>query len=106
MPDQIQISAKNLGILALDYCPRCFWLKLKLNFRMPYQIFPGIFSSIDSYTKKITWNYFEKNKKLPPWFSKFGEFLRPVPVPGWSKFYLIDEETNIKANNPFSDCRI
>ncbi len=97
MPDQIQISAKNLGILALqDYCPRCFWLKLKLQFKMPYQIFPGIFSSIDSYSKKITWNYYEKHKKLPPWFSEFGEFSKPIPVPGWSQFYLIDEETNIK----------
>ena len=97
MPDQIQISAKNLGILALkDYCPRCFWLNLKLKFKMPFQIFPGIFSSIDSYTKKITWNYYEKYKRLPDWFSEFGEFSRPIPVPGWSKFYLIDEETNIK----------
>jgi hypothetical protein len=50
----IQISAKNLGILALpEYCPRCFWLKLKLQFKLPYQIFPGIFSSIDSYSRKI-----------------------------------------------------
>jgi hypothetical protein len=98
----IQISAKNLGILALPaHCPRCFWLKLKLHFKLPYQIFPGIFSFIDSYSKRITWNYYEKYKKLPPWFSEFGEFSRPVPVPGWSKFYLIDEETNINAHNSY-----
>ena len=97
MPDPVQISAKNLGILALsDYCPRCFWLHLRLGFKMPYQIFPGIFSSIDSYTKKITWNFFQKYGKLPPWFSEFGKFLRPIPVPGWSQFHLLDQETKVK----------
>ena len=57
---QIRISAKNLGQLVLDdFCPRCFWLKLKLGFKLPFQIFPGIFSTIDSYSKKITWQYFD-----------------------------------------------
>jgi hypothetical protein len=54
MTTQIRISAKNLGELAMpSFCPRCFWLKLRLNNRLPFQIFPGIFSSIDSYTKTI-----------------------------------------------------
>ncbi|MHA1973162.1 MAG: hypothetical protein ACTSW1_09225, partial [Candidatus Hodarchaeales archaeon] len=84
----IRISAKNLGQLALpNYCPRCFYIKLKLNNKLPWQIFPGIFSSIDSYSKKITWTYFEKYKKLPPWFS--GEFVKPIPVPHWSKFSFV-----------------
>jgi len=33
---------------------------------------------------------------LPNWFSKFGEFNAVVPVPHYSKFFMIDEETNIK----------
>lgn len=94
--ERIRISAKNLGQLALpDYCPRCFWFKLKLGFKLPYQIFPGIFSTIDSYSKKITWQYFEKHKKLPTWFKPFGEFTGLVPVPGWSKFSIVDEQFNI-----------
>lgn len=93
----VQISAKNLGILALpDYCPRCFYLKLKLGFKLPWQIFPGIFSSIDSYSKKITWGYYQKFNRLPPWFSKFGKFVKPVPSPHFSKFYTIDADTNVK----------
>jgi len=45
---KLRISAKNLGELALsDFCPRCFWLKLHAK-RLPFQIFPGIFSSIDA----------------------------------------------------------
>jgi len=47
------ISAKTLGELALpDFCPRCFWLKLHAK-HIPYQIFPGIFSSIDAYTTRV-----------------------------------------------------
>ena len=75
----VRISAKNLGQLALhDYCPKCFW------------------STIDSYSKKITWQYFEKHKKLPPWFEPFGKFTGLVPVPGWSKFCIVDSETGIR----------
>ena len=73
--EQIRISAKSLGQLALaDCCPKCFYIKLKLNNRMPFQIFPGIFSSIDSYSKKVTWQYVEKHKKVPSWFDPYGEF--------------------------------
>ncbi len=94
--EPIRISAKNLGQLALpDYCPRCFWLKLKLQFKLPWQIFPGIFSTIDSYSKKITWQYYDKHKKLPDWFAPFGEFTGLVPVPGWSKFCILDKQLNI-----------
>lgn len=92
----IRISAKHLGYLALpDYCPRCFWINLKSQFKLPWQIFPGIFSSIDSYTKKITWSYYEKYKVLPQWFSTLGEFEKPVKIPPRSQFSLLDPNTNI-----------
>jgi hypothetical protein len=91
----LQISAKNLGELAMpDFCPRCFWIKL--NCKLPYQIFPGIFSSIDSYTKKITWAYYEKYGKLPDWFKKFGDFEKPIKSPGRKVFFIEDKITNIK----------
>ena len=95
--EQIRISAKNLGQLALpNYCPRCFWIKLKLNNKLPWQIFPGIFSTIDSYSKKITWQYFEKFNRVPPWFDPYGDFTGLVPVPGWSKFCIDVEQFNIQ----------
>jgi hypothetical protein len=93
--ETIQISAKTLGELALpDFCPRCFWIKL--NCRLPYQIFPGIFSSIDSYSKKITWSYYEKFGRLPGWFDEFGDFEKPVKAPGRSNSFIIDKATNVK----------
>lgn len=91
----IQISAKTLGELAMsDFCPRCFWIKL--NCKLPFQIFPGIFSSIDSYSKKITWNYYEKFGKLPDWFNEFGDFEKPIKAPGRKTFFYFDEAANVK----------
>ncbi|AQT70045.1 PD-(D/E)XK nuclease superfamily protein [Anaerohalosphaera lusitana] len=97
MEQIIKISAKNLGALALeDHCPKCFYLKLRMGFKLPYQIFPGIFSSIDSYSKKITWGCCAKNGKVPQWFDSWGEFVKPVPAPHHSKFNYTDQKTGIK----------
>ena len=94
--EQIRISAKNLGELGLpSFCPRCFWIKLHSGFKLPYQIFPGIFSSIDSYTKKVTSLHFEQHQRLPDWFFGFGFTGKPVKVPHFSKFSAIDPESNI-----------
>ena len=64
-PNVLRISAKNLGALALPgFCPRCFWLKLKAQNRLPFQIFPGIFSSIDAYTKRVVHAWIDQNGGL------------------------------------------
>jgi hypothetical protein len=102
--EPVRISAKNLGQLALpDYCPRCFYLKLKLQFKLPWQIFPGIFSTIDSYSKKITWQYYKKHKTVPPWFKPFGKFTGLLPSPHHSKFFIVDKKTGIKLNGMCDD---
>jgi len=45
--------------------------------------------------------YFEKHKQLPDWFNEFGDLLKPVPVPHYTKFYVINGETNVKlAGSP------
>jgi hypothetical protein len=95
--DQIRISAKNLGELALpNFCPRCFWIKLHNKYRLPYQIFPGIFASIDSYSKKITNLRFDRQKYLPGWFAGFGPLGKPIKIPSLDRFCIVDTETNIK----------
>ncbi|HWD93697.1 MAG TPA: PD-(D/E)XK nuclease family protein [Verrucomicrobiae bacterium] len=93
---QIQISAKNLGALALpDFCPKCFWIRMQCRDKLPFQIFPGIFSSIDSYSKKITAAHFDLHGRSPRWFDGFGELGRPIAVPGWRAFQVVDQDTNI-----------
>jgi hypothetical protein len=97
MSEPIQISAKNLGALTLlSFCARCFWLRMKCHNRLPYQVFPGIFSSIDGYSKKITNHHFDRHGRVPTWFDGFGELGSPIKVPGWSRFQFVDVETNIR----------
>jgi hypothetical protein len=97
MSQPLQISGKHLGQLALpDACDLCFWLKLKTGFRLPYQIFPGIFSSIDSYTKKITNEYYLKVGELPAWFIESGLSGEPVKTPTLSQFFTEFPEYQIK----------
>lgn len=93
----IRISGKNLGQLALDdFCPRCFWVKLKCSGKLPYQTMPGIFSSLDAFTKRVTRCHFGKHGHLPRWLSGFGELGDPIPIPHHTKFCIIDPTTQIK----------
>ena len=92
----MRISAKNLGLLALpDCCPRCFWLRAKLGWKAPWAIMPGIFSSIDGYSKRAILAYFETNGHFPPWIAGRWADARPLPTPHHSTFRLTDPETGI-----------
>jgi len=99
----MRISAKNLGAFALPhFCPRCTWIKLHSKNKLPYQIFPGIFSSIDSYTKKFVSSYFERYGHFPEWLaspmdpnSDQGEFTSLVKGTHHSSFNILDQNTNI-----------
>ncbi len=96
MSNQIRISAKNLGEVAMpEFCPKCFWIKLQLNNKLPFQIFPGIFSSIDSYTKRVVHSWFDKYGAPPPWLRGLGDIIGYKEPPHYSKFNIVNQETNI-----------
>ena len=95
MDQPVVISAKTLGQLALPgYCPRCFWLAMKAD-RLPFQIFPGIFSAIDSYTKNVVHGWFDRNGKPPSWLEPLGPIQTYREPPHYSKFSVLDEENAI-----------
>jgi hypothetical protein len=85
---QLEISAKDLGDLALEsFCPRCFWLGRHLD--LPYRGgFPGIFSSIDSYTKSVVNERIRQGGGLPPWLAVLGE-VKAVTEPNFRTFRTI-----------------
>lgn len=96
MGDLIRISAKNLGEVALpEFCPRCFWIKLRLKNRLPYQIFPGVFSTIDSYNKRIVHSWFDRYHRAPDWMAGLGPLTGYRDPPHHSKFGLVDDEHRI-----------
>lgn len=96
MKDGITISAKELGQLALpNFCPRCFWIKLKVEKKLPFQIFPGIFSAIDSYSKSLVHGWFDRHKNSPLWLRELGNIVDYEEPPHYSKFYVVDKESGV-----------
>lgn len=69
-----------------DFCPRCFWIKLHTK-NLPWQIFPGIFSSIDAYTKKIVHAWIDRQEGKPDFLSDLN-ITGYMKVPHWSKFKM------------------
>ena len=109
------ISAKDLGDLNLpDFCPRCFWLERHIG--KPPSLFPGIFSTIDSVTKKSAHRSFAERDQVPGWLpiSDLIEvvegdtyFKYPVDIGNWiltgqpddifktkdNTYYIVDYKT-------------
>jgi len=85
--EQLRISAKVLGQMAMpDFCERCFWIKLHAR-TLPWQIFPGIFSTIDAYTKKIVHAWIDRNAGSPKFLEDYG-VTGYQKCPHWSKFNM------------------
>lgn len=96
MKAQHRISGKELGALAMPgACPRCFWIRRRVGRNLPFQVFPGIFSSIDAYTKRMVHGWFDVHGCAPPWLSELGKLSGYIEPPSSSKFRLLDPETNI-----------
>lgn len=96
MSNEIRISGKNLGEIGKPkFCPRCYWIKMKMGNKLPFSIFPGIFSSIDAYTKKVIHGCFDENHKTPEYLKPLGEITNYVSPPHFSKFQFCHKETNI-----------
>lgn len=89
------ISATELGTYASSrFCLHCAWVRLHVK-KLPFQSFPGIFSTIDRYNKLIVQNHFEREGTLPAWLQQLGEAGTCVNPPHWSSFKVLDEESGI-----------
>ena len=89
------ISAKWLSQFAgYNPCYRCIWIAYNVR-PLPYQMFPGIFSTIDSYNKKIVHSYIDANGKLPHWLTSLGTIDHYIKPPHYSKFSILHEQSRI-----------
>ena len=88
--DPLVISVKDLGNFALAWaCRRCLWVGLHAK-SLPYQSFPGIFSSIDVYNKRIVHQYFDREGSMPSWLECLGDAESYVNPPTYHKFFYHD----------------
>src|SRR3989304_2375121 len=91
----LTISATNLSELAQPgYCPRCFWVKQKSR-RLPYQSFPGIFSSIDRYVKRMARHHFDSAGEVPGRVPGVGAGEGMEPVPNYRSFGVTDPRAGV-----------
>lgn len=89
------ISATELGYYASSrFCLHCAWVRRHVK-NLPFQSFPGIFSTIDRYNKLIVRNHFDREISLPRWLDQLGKVERCVNPPHWSSFKVLDEESGI-----------
>lgn len=70
-------------------------MRAKLGWKSPWAIMPGIFSSIDSFSKRTILAYHDRYGRLPPWIAGRWAEARPLPTPHHSMFRLTDPETGI-----------
>jgi hypothetical protein len=95
MGELLRVSGKDLGSMALaEHCPRCFWAQRHAPYGLPFQIFPGIFSSIDSYTKKVVHEWFDASG-APTWLGSLGPLSGYQEPPHFSKFQVRDPDTGV-----------
>ena len=84
------ISASELGSYAgFRFCRRCAWIRMHVR-PLPWQGFPGIFSSIDRYTKQVIVSHLDREGYVPAWMAGVGEAIGYLDPPHWSKFHATD----------------
>ena len=67
---------------------------------LPWQGFPGIFSSIDRYTKQVVVGHLQREGRLPSWlapafYTDEGEVVEHLDPPHWSRFKATDKTTGV-----------
>ena len=70
-------------------------MRAKLGWKAPWAIMPGIFSSIDGFSKRAILAYFETNRHFPPWIAGRWAEVRPLKSPHHSTFRLADPDSGI-----------
>ncbi len=102
---ELKLNARMLGELRLgDFCPRCHWIKLRCEQKLPFQIpLPGIFSSLDSHVKHVVHAFLDSTGRLPGWFPDIGPVKRYLPAPHWSKFAALHARTRTRLRGMVDD---
>ena len=69
-----QISGRALAGALEGACRRCLWIALRRH-KLPYSRFPGVFNTIDRFTKQSVHTPFDREGRLPSWFPEIGSVV-------------------------------
>ncbi len=93
----MNISVSRLAEVARpNFCPRCFWIKLKMGWELPFVMpMPGVFRDIDRHVKNVVRTHYEEKGVLPQWFPYLGEVTKLEKAPKWRDFYFTHPQLGI-----------
>lgn len=100
----IKAGVKTVAALAMPgQCRRCYWVKIQMNNKKPFDIFPKILNSMDTYQKRLMTEYAKQKDAFPPWCGDMGDI---APYVNWipkerSTWY--DEASDIQLTG-YPDC--
>jgi hypothetical protein len=95
MAELLRVSGKDLGAMALeDFCRRCYWVRRHAPNGLPFQIFPGIFSSIDSFTKHVVHQHYDAVGP-PAWLAPLGNLVGYRQPPSAHSFQVHHRDTGV-----------
>ncbi len=91
--DPLRLSAKGLGDALPGACPRCLWVSLR--FDLTYQRFPGVFGTIDRFTKNVVHRALDDTGRLPPWFPEIGRVASYERDLSYKRFRVWHEDLGV-----------
>ena len=91
--EPLRLSAKGLGDALPGACPRCLYVSLR--FDLPYQRFPGVFGTIDRFTKGVVHRALDDTGRLPPWFPDIGRVASYERDLSFKRFRVWHEDLGI-----------
>jgi CRISPR/Cas system-associated exonuclease Cas4 (RecB family) len=93
----MNISVSRLAVVARpNFCPRCFWIKLKMGWELPFVMpMPGVFRDIDRHVKNVVRTHYEQKGVLPQWFPYLGEVTKLEKDPKWRDFHFTHSQLGI-----------
>ena len=107
----ITLSGRQLAYLGMpNACPACFWIERRYAEEervTPFGIpMPGIFSSIDAFSKNYVHDYIDREHTLPPGLPDLGFFVDGYVDSKdlyWKNFSYIDSDSNIELRGSPDD---
>ena len=93
------IAAKKLGNLnAPDFCARCHQLRVQLRWKVPFDVFPGVFSLLDIAEKRWVTAYLDEHGCLPDCLSELGDVVGYINCPKFTKFFFNSTEHDVRVH--------
>lgn len=101
----MNISASRLAeVAAPNFCPRCFWVKLKMGWEVPFELeMPSVFRAIHEQITNIVHAHYVQTGRLPRWFPNVGTVKGLEGTLHWSKFSFTHPKFEITLRGQADD---